>query len=359
MERRWLISWSVIALSMLLLTGCSGSSDTGSANSMRSNKATSMEYAATDEIYETGEESAADNAAGENTDIKTEVVNSERKLIKNVSLNVETEDFDTLLSNVQNKITSLGGYVANLNSGESGGYEDSAYRYATISAKVPAEKVDGFVSEVSTISNVTSKNESVEDVTLQYVDLESHKKMLLAEQDSLLKLLESAESIEDIITIEGRLSEVRYQLESMEAQLRTFDNQVSYSEVTIYITEVSKLTPMEEETAWERISTGFMDNVFRVGKWIKNFLIEFVISLPILFVIAVIGVIIFLFARVIDKKSKARYTEMMEKRRLEHGKKVPQGTQNLSIENKNPDEKAIPDQPMSYGEYSAFRDKDK
>ena len=68
-------------------------------------------------------------------------------------------------------------------------------------------------------------------MTLQYVDLESHKKALTTEQDRLIELMEQAETVEDIITIEGRLSEVRYQLESMESQLRTYDNKIDYSTV--------------------------------------------------------------------------------------------------------------------------------
>lgn len=55
-------------------------------------------------------------------------------------------------------------------------------------------------------------------MTLEYVDLESHKKTLQAEHERLLQLMEQAESIEDIITIEQRLSNVQYQLESMEAR---------------------------------------------------------------------------------------------------------------------------------------------
>ena len=81
------------------------------------------------------------------------------------------------------------------------------------------------------------------------------------EQERLLQLLEQAESIEDIITIEQRLSDVRYQLESMESQLRSYDNQVDYSTVYLYIDEVEVYTPVEEETTWERISAGFMDSL--------------------------------------------------------------------------------------------------
>ena len=77
----------------------------------------------------------------------------------------------------------------------------------------------------------------------------------------MMALLEQATSIEDIITIESRLSEVRYQIESMESQLRTFDNQVDYSTVSISISEVKELTPVVEESAGTRIRNGFVNSL--------------------------------------------------------------------------------------------------
>ena len=95
-----------------------------------------------------------------------------------------------------------------------------------MTARIPAKRLDEFVQRVGEQSNITNKEERVEDVTLQYVDLESRKKALATEQDRLLELLEKAESVEDIISIEARLSDVRYELESMESQLRTLNNQI-------------------------------------------------------------------------------------------------------------------------------------
>ena len=71
---------------------------------------------------------------------------------------------------------------------------------------------------------------------------------LNAYKSLILELLEKAGTVEDIITIEGRLSEVRYQLEAYASQLRTFDNQVDYSTVHINISEVERETKVEPKT---------------------------------------------------------------------------------------------------------------
>ncbi|MDD2973238.1 MAG: DUF4349 domain-containing protein [Lachnospiraceae bacterium] len=311
----------LLLATMILATGCgSSSSDYVADMEAPAENMMSKSYSATDDLYNTGTtESAVGNeaanaepgAAAQEAPVKAHT--DSRKLIKTVSMDVETEEYDTLMQNVQRKIDTLGGYIASSSTGENGRGDDT--RYATITAKVPAEKVDQFISEVSDISNVISKNETVDDVTLQYVDLESHKKALLTEQESLLKLMESATNMEDIIAIESRLSDVRYQLESMESQLRTFDDQVAYSEVTIYIAEVTRLTPMEEVSTWDKITEGFMDNVERVGKGIRNFFVQLLINLPFIFVLAVLSLMVFFIVRFIDKKSKKHYEKIMKQKK--------------------------------------------
>lgn len=252
-------------------------------------------------------------------------VTVERKLIRTVDLNLETENYDVLMEGLEQEINSLGGYIeykdayhGNYNS-RINGYRN---RHANITARIPANKLDEFTGRVAEIGNITYESESVEDVTLQYVDLSSHKKMLLTEQERLMELLENAESIDDIIVIESRLSEVRYEIESMESQLRTFDNQVDYSTVHINVEEVERYTPQPEKTTWERIKSGFSENVYRVTNGIKNFAIEFVIAIPVLLVWAVVIAVGVIVIRVVLKKKHKRDVEKVAKKQGVFNKKV-------------------------------------
>lgn len=239
---------------------------------------------------------------------------TERKLIKNVDMNVETREYDKLLASVENKVTELGGYIESLDA-----YNGSSYynyrstRNANMTIRIPKDCLDEFLNTVSDLGNVTSRSENVQDVTLTYVDLQSHRDALQTEQERLLQLLEQAESIEDIITIEQRLSDVRYQLESMESQLRSYDNQVDYSTVYLYIDEVEVYTPVEEETTWERISAGFMDSLKSIGEGIKEAAIWFVIHIPYLVIWAIVIVIIVLILKKIKKRTKRIRAEEQKK----------------------------------------------
>ncbi|MBD5450694.1 MAG: DUF4349 domain-containing protein [Lachnospiraceae bacterium] len=257
-----------------------------------------------------------------------------RKLIKNVNLNVETEQFDVLVPSLESRVTALGGYIEDMSSYSRGNNYSSDYvgtkylRHADMTVRMPKENLDTFLDEVGEQTNVVSRSENVTDVTLQYVDLESHKKALTTEQNRLLELMEKAETVEDIITIEGRLSEVRYQIESMESQLRTYDNKIDYSTVYLFIDEVERYTPTEEITMGERIRTGFMDSVKGVGRGISNFAIWFVINLPYLIVWAVIIVIIVLIVSAVIKGMKKRRAKKAAKRVDSYLTQNPDQTQN-------------------------------
>ncbi len=313
-----------------LLTGCGGSTSQSESAVMESaydsagydGGGYALTNAAAGEVME--EEYAYDDAAVEEaTEVQTQEVPDAlagRKLIKNVNLSVETEQFDVLMPNLEKQVTVLGGYIEDMSSYNRNDHYSSDYvgtkylRYASMTVRIPKENLDAFLNEVGEQSNIVSRSENVTDVTLQYVDLESHKKALTTEQDRLIELLEQAETVEDIITIEGRLSEVRYQLESMESQLRTYDNKIDYSTVYLNIDEVERYTPTEEVTTGERIRNGFADSLKGVGRGISNFAIWFVVNLPYLVVWAVIIVIIILVVRAVIKKIEKNNAKKAAKR---------------------------------------------
>lgn len=308
----------VIMLAAALLTAC------GNAGNM---SAGTYEAPAADAAYDSGggiyanesiaqaeykDLEIAEEEAGVDTPDVPEAAATKRKLIKNVNLSVETEQFDSLVPVIEQRVAALGGYIEEMssysrNNEYASGYQGTRYfRYASMTVRIPRENLEAFLEEVGEQSNVVSRSESVTDVTLQYVDLESHKKALLTEQDRLLELMEQAETVEDIIAIEGRLSEVRYQIESMEAQLRTYDNKIDYSTVYLSIDEVEHYSPAEDATTGERIRNGFMESVEGVGRGFRNSAIWFVIHIPYLLVWAVVIAIVAFAVRVIIKRSRKK-----------------------------------------------------
>ena len=284
-------------------------SDTADAGGVYSNSAAyydvpAAEYgydevaAVADYDYEYAEATAAEEPMPEEGSVSVPEGAVDRKMIKTVNISAETEAFDELVPQLQKRVEELGGYIESISVYDIGSYyvEDTMQkqRCAQITARVPKEALDGFLAQVGEQTNVTSRSENVEDVTLQYVDLDSHKKVLLTEQERLLALMEQAESVEDIITIEGRLSEVRYQIESMESQLRTYDNKIDYSTVYLSIEEVRKYSAPQTATVWQRIGTGFMKSLEDIGFGIRDFAIYFVIDLPYI-ILGLLGIVVAFF----------------------------------------------------------------
>ena len=311
-NNKMVTGFSLFLTCALLLPGCGAGSksDSYAMATTEMEEEAAYDYA-TDDIYlnETAsyaEEAEVETAEAGSGNSEIQVKDTSRKLIKNVNMEVETEEFDVLMVTITEKTESFGGYVESSYTYNGSNYYGNSSRNASLTLRIPAEKLPAFLSAVAECSNVISKNESVTDVTLQYVDMKSHKEALETEQARLIELLEQAESVEDIITIESRLSEVRYQIESMESQLRTMDNQVSYSTVYLNVNEVKKLTPVKEQTTWEKISTGFMDSLEGVGRGIKNFFIGLIVNLPYLVVWAVVITLIVLFIKLIRKARKKR-----------------------------------------------------
>lgn len=229
---------------------------------------------------------------------------SERKLIRNVNLDLETREFDALTKSISDAVTSFGGYIEQSDvSGTSLTYSGNrSQRYSNLTARIPSNHLDAFLTEVSNQGNVTYKNESIQDVTLQYTDISSRKKTLQLEQERLWELLEKAESVDAVIALESRLSEVRYQIESLESQLRTLDNQIVYSTVSISIQEVQVLTSTDPDSISTRIQKGLNRSFHQLQTSFVDGVVWFISSLPILAVAVVLLFLAILVFRVLRPK---------------------------------------------------------
>lgn len=237
------------------------------------------------------------SSSAESTGKPSDAVNdandlAERKIIHRVSMTMETREFDTLIGRLEAAISANGAYAENADQTAS-----STRRRATYVIRVPAAKLDSFLDAISGIGTVTGSSRSSEDVTLTYVDIESRIKSLRAEEAALLTMMENAGSLSDLLQIRSRLTEVLYQLDSYESQLRKYDDLIDYSTVTIYVHEVERVTEVNE-SVWSRIGTKFMDNLYGIRDFFLSLFIWFVGSLPVLVLLgAAVAVVVVLVIR--------------------------------------------------------------
>lgn len=276
MKRRILSLLLTVLMVTALLTGCGGAAKSTMDNAAPREEA-KVEAPAAGGLYG----SMADSTVSESGQ-------TSQKLIKRVSMEAETEDLQTLLPQVTGKVAELGGYIESQQL--SNGSIHASYRRQSVSmtARIPADRLGEFVSQLEGLAHVVHYSESTEDVTLKYVDTESRVKALEVEQERLLALLEKAESLKDLLEIEDRLTDVRYELESYASQLRALDNKIDYATVSLNIVQVEVYTEVEPLTVWQRISGGFSSNLKDIGENLTDFFVWVTVYSPQLLLWAVI-----------------------------------------------------------------------
>lgn len=230
---------------------------------------------------------------------ETELYNSEsEKLIRTVNMQLQTKEFDSLLSYLDAKVAEFGGYIQSSQI-FGNGMDTYGYRSASMTLRIPQSKLDSFVSGVSETATVVRKSENAENITLKYADTEARLKSLQIEQERFLALLEKADTVENIIVLEQHLTELRYEIESYASTLKLYDNKVNYSTVTLEVSEVKRIVPVEQDpTLWSRMKDGFGDTWYDIKEGLANFAVWLVTN----FLYLILWAVIIVAAVVVVKK---------------------------------------------------------
>ena len=306
-----------------------------------------------DESYDSAEtksadvESAEESASGVTADEASEQESAEtnlantkksssQKIIKSYDYDYETEHFDDAYAYLKNQVDVYGGYVSS--SQIRGGGAASDYRTLYMTARIPAQDSEKFVSELGKLVTVVRQSESAEDVTLQYSDTESRIEALEIEQDRLNALLEKADSLETIIALEDRLTEVRYELENYQSRKKLSDDLIRYSTIDITLEEVNYTVEVDDGTFFSRIMTGLERSLRDIGSGFVGFVEWFIINLPYFVVWGLIIFGIVKLIRVLRKKSKAK---KMKKQQMKEAKKQKVQEQENSVQENSVQEQQV------------------
>ena len=250
-----------------------------------------------------------DNAPEMSMETSQSVFAGNQKLVRTMTIEAETNDMDQLLTDINGKLQTLGGYMESKSIRNGSSTAINRYRYGSMTIRVPADRLDEFVEHISGKSNVVHYNETADDITLRYVATQSRVTALETEQQRLLELLEQAKNMSDLLQIEERLTSVRTELEEVTSQMRVYDNMVDYGTIQLSITEVQVYTPVAEQTVWQKIGSGLRDNWKGLCQTVENLFVFLVTSLPYTIPLACAAILVARAAKKRKQKNQATRKE--------------------------------------------------
>ncbi len=248
-------------VSVCFLTGCGAAASTSETDF-------SLAYAPQDEVAEMEVPAAAeppadaaagggDSTTGGGANVLPIAARADRLIIKNAEINLLVEDSETAIDLTTQVVTDVGGYIISSRVW----YEEwgeTFYKHSTITMGVPVEEFERALRRLRELAiQVLDENATGEDVTDQYVDLQSQLDNLIATRDRIRTFLDQAQSVEEALAVNEQLSEVEGEIETIQGQINYLADRAAFSTITVTITpdlpELPTPTPFPTSTpeAWK------------------------------------------------------------------------------------------------------------
>ena len=303
MKRRLLASFLMVML-LLSLTACGGGSASNSAAEETMDFATTESMVMDEAPMEMGysEIAVEDTVEAESAAGNMGAVVMGQKLIRTAWLELESTEFDEAAQALKDLTEEYGGYFEN----SSVANHKNGSRWGDYTIRVPAERFEAFLNQAGTLCHLTWQEVTQDDVSEVYYDTEGRLKTQEIKLERLQALLAKAEVMEDIITLESAISETEWQIENLSGTLRHYDGMVNYATVHVNLSEVYKLSNVEEvpDTFGQRMAAAFGDGWSSFLNGMENFAVALAYSWVWVIVLAAILMIVNLYKKKDDKRDE-------------------------------------------------------
>ena len=194
------------------------------------------------------------------------------QIIYTTNLSLESKDYDAARAALDAALNDAGGYLES-----SSEYSDvGSSRSVNLTFRVPEENYQSFLDAVAQAGNVTYKSQQADDVTTQYMDVETRLANLEAQRTRLQELQAQADNLSDLLQIETSLTDVQSQIESWQSQLDWYSNQVQQCTVYVNLSEVQNYTPTDESflgsvgAAFAQGWSNFVNGLQQLAVWLAG-----------------------------------------------------------------------------------------
>lgn len=304
-----------LLLCALLLCGCGGAAKSVEAQAAPREPAAAADMAYAEEAVEMEapamemKATAAGGIANSESGASVRGEMQAEKIIYSANAMIETIDYEGCVQGVYDMVERFGGFVQSSSISGSDYYSAArgrqSMRYASFTVRIPSENFDALTTSLSELGNVPFCDTYSENVSAQYYDVQSRLTAYKTQEARLLEMLEIAETVEDLLAIQQQLTEVQYEIDSLQSTLTNYDRRISYSTVDIEVQEVEEYTeqPVVKLTYWQKMGRGFMHSLEDVGEFFTDAFLWFISNLPALIVwAAAITAAVFLGKRIKIKR---------------------------------------------------------
>jgi hypothetical protein len=203
----------------------------------------------------------------------------DRMVIKTADISLQVESVREAETAVRAKVQELGGYVVRA---ENSGSDDELT--ARITFRVPAQRFDEALAGVQGLARkVLSRTVSGDDVTEEFVDLQSRLRNLEATRDRLLTFLEKAATVEEALKVNESLSQVQGEVEQVRGRMEYLKQSAALSTVTVALLPVPAIAPIVEEGGWQplAVARGALRELVELGQGLVNVAIVLLVWTPV------------------------------------------------------------------------------
>ena len=303
---------AMILTLIVVLTGCGASSN--KAMDMEAPMASAAPDAPSAPSYSYGSLEMGGIVKDEGVSVSgsvSDVYNSENnKIIRTANLTIQSTDFEASVASLNQLTNQLGGYFETAEVESGGYYNQYANRSAYYVVRVPKENFVAFRDGANGIGHIHSIHENSQDVGETYYDTEARLATLTTKRDRLLELLEKADVMEDIITLENALADVQYQIDMHTSTLRKYDSLIGYSTFYIRLNEVVEIKeePSEKESFGSKFVSSLKKGFKEFGEGVQDFAIWFARNLIGIIIFAAVVVVVIIIVRRTVKRRRNRNT---------------------------------------------------
>jgi hypothetical protein len=212
-------------------------------------------------------------------------------IIKNGELSLRVQDADGAFTQVTDTAARYGGYVIRSSSDHSGDFDQ-----ASLIIAVEAIQFEMAMSDLRTIGlEVLHDATSGEDVTTEYVDLESRLRNLEATRDRVLTFLDQAQNAEEAVLVNQQLTQIESDLEQVKGRMNYLEGRVAFSTITISLLEKPPKKESAKNWSLRHIFDTAVEAQQNLVKWLSVVLIWTVVVLGPYLIVA--GLVVFVWRR--------------------------------------------------------------